>query len=87
MSDGLILTIIGCGVVVLFSATRIAVAVIQRRDSFDHRELTRKVEALTDRLGELEQSTEATEAEVQRLATTYGFMERLIGGRSEKKDP
>ena len=85
MSDGLF--IVGCvfALALLYSATRIAVAVIGQgaAKATVPRDVERRVDTLTAQVDQLQHAVDAAERELRVLAEAQRFAERLTAPRSD----
>lgn len=87
MSDGLIIVACVFALALLYSATRITVAMIGRRAVAANapHDLERRVAALTAQIDQLQHAADATERELGRLAEAQRFTDRLISSRHDPR--
>ena len=85
MSDGLFVIACVFALALLYSATRIAIAMIGRRGEAANPplELERQVAMLTAQVAELQHAADVTERELGRLAEGQRFTDRLIASRHD----
>ena len=85
MSDGLIILTSVFALAILYSATRITVALIGKRsaDRPIPRELARRVAELTAQVDQLQLAADAAERELARLGEAQRFAERLASSRHD----
>ena len=85
MSDGLFVVVCVFALALIYSATRIAVAMIGRRAAAatPSLDLTRRVAMLTDHVDQLQHAADAAERELGRLAEAQRFTDHLIASRHD----